>query len=177
MSKILLLYPDLPSETKAAGHKSAFQTIKELHKLDYELALYSFASTNIVESDKNILENLCKDIYIENINVKDKIVNCMKNIFLPPLIASRVSKTFINTLDRIIGTYDVIHIEFSQMLYYVKYIKTKYPEKKIIFYSHDVITQKAYRRAKRFYFLNLFKNHDYLLCLMKKIFYSDSLTK
>lgn len=25
---ILLLYPDVPSQTKAAGHKSAFQTIK-----------------------------------------------------------------------------------------------------------------------------------------------------
>lgn len=160
---ILMLYPDLPSKTKAAGHKSAFRMIEELCLLGHHVHLFSFASTDIIESDRIRLQEICKSIDIVPIAAKEKLINCFLNPLFPALIGSRISREFTHTLNSLLPQCDIVHIEFSQMLYYVRYIKMNYPDKKIFFCSHDIIEQKGYREAVSAYFLNPFKTWDYLL--------------
>jgi glycosyltransferase involved in cell wall biosynthesis len=163
MSKILLLYPDVPSKTKAAGHKSAFRMIEELCLLGHHVYLVTFASTSILESDRIRLDEICKTLYILPISAKEKLINCFVNPLFPALIGSRISREFTQILNSLLPRCDIVHIEFSQMLYYVRYIKMNYPDKKIFFYSHDIIEQKGYREALSSFFLNAFKTWDYLL--------------
>ncbi len=165
---ILLLYPDMPSQTKAAGHKSAFRMIEELYLLEHHIHLVTFASTNIVESDRIRLGKICKSIDILTISTKQKFINCLLNPLFPALIASRISGEFIKILNFLLPQCDIIHIEFSQMLYYVWYIKMKYPDKKVYFYSHDIIAQKLYREVRSTYFLHPLKLWDYLLTLWRE---------
>jgi len=163
MSKILLLYPDLPSQTKAAGHKSAFRMIEELYLLGHHVYLVTFASTDVVESDRIRLREICKTLYILPISAKEKLINCFLNLLFPALIGSRISREFTQILNSLLPQCDIVHIEFSQMLYYVRYIKINYPDKKVFFYSHDIIEQKGYREVQSTYFLHPLKIWDYLL--------------
>lgn len=160
---ILLLYPDVPSQTKAAGHKSAFQTIEELYAMGHTLHLITFDSTRVLERDRLRLEQICKSVTIFPLSSFDKFINCIAYPWLPPLISSRIASKFMTSIKSIIESCDTVHIEFSQMLYYVYKIKCYYPAKELFFYSHDIIAQKAYREAKLSNFLNLFKVVNYLL--------------
>lgn len=163
--RILLLYPDLPSETKAAGHKSAFKTIEELYLLGHELNLISFDSTGALESDLKQLRKFCKSIYVVKIDAKQKIYNCLRHPIYPSLVSSRISSEFLQLVENIVPDVDIIHIEFSQLLYYVKYLKIKYPGKKLFFYSHDVLLQRSHREVKKCLFLNPIKVKDYFTTL------------
>ncbi len=160
---IFMLYPDLPSQTKAAGHKSGFRMIEELYALGHQIHLMAFDSTGIIESDRIRLDAICTTLHIIPITGKGKLINCLMNPLFPALIASRISGEFMKILNFILPQCDIVHIEFSQMLYYVRYIKLNHPEKKIFFYSHDIIEQKGYREARSSYFLHPFKTWDYIL--------------
>lgn len=166
MKKILCLYPDIPSRHKAAGHKSAFQTIEELNKLGHQINLLSFDSTGAINSDLIKLQELCTTLIVCKIDTKQKLRNCLNHPLYPPLIASRISTDFMRLIDKIIHNIDIIHIEFSQMLFYVKYIKDKYPNKKLFFYAHDVLKQRSIREASRAFFLNPVKNLDLLITFL-----------
>lgn len=145
MSKILLLFPDLPSKSKAAGHKSSFKTIEELSCLGHDLYLISFDSTGIINSDKQTLEKLCKVVIIIPISNKLKFKNIVLNFFYPVFLATRICKVFKSHIENYIDDCDFVHIEYSQLLFYAKYIKKRFSEKKVIFYSHDILSQKYHR--------------------------------
>lgn len=162
MSKILMLYPDLPSETKAAGHKTSFKIIEELSKSGHEIRLLAFNSTGILHNDLVKLRKICTKVKIIDIDNKNKLVNCIKNVLVSPLIASRIAKEFIDEIDKDMTSIDYVHIEFSQMLFYVKYIKKRYPQMKILFNSHDIICQRAWREAWKYRLLNPYKDVEWL---------------
>lgn len=166
MSKILALYPDLPSNTKAAGHKSAFQTLEELYSLGHELHLVAFDSTGVIDSDLCRLHIICKSLNIIKIDTTQKFLNCLRHPYYPPLISSRISTHLICLLEKLVENIDIIHIEFSQMLFYVRYLKNRYPDKKLFFYAHDILTQRSFREARKYWFLNPIKTVDYLVTLL-----------
>lgn len=164
---ILCIYPDLPSKEKAAGHKHAYKTIETLAEIGHTIHVLSFNTTGIVQEDYSSLEKICENLIVIKLSPWKKAINCLLRPWLPPLIASRIDKRFSEKLDELINNCDAIHVEFSQMLYYLRYLKIKNLNKNIYFYSHDIISQKTFREAARSYFLNPVKT---LIWISTKIF-------
>ena len=125
MARILMLYPDLPSKTRAAGHKTSFEIVRALSSQGHEIHLVSFDSTGVLENDVNELCTLCKSLKILPISILDKLKNSLLSAcFLRvPFIGSRISKRFKNIVDEKLTEVDYVHIEYSQMMYYIKYQK------------------------------------------------------
>jgi glycosyltransferase involved in cell wall biosynthesis len=161
--RILALYPSLPSMTKAAGDKTAFKFVETLHRLGHRITLLSFAYNGYDENDYRALEPLCEKIVLHDFGKREKLGNILRGWFISPTLAARRSTGFGRLIDVHIGAADLVHIEFTELLPWARYIKERYPGKRVCYVAHDIVFQKKYREAGKHLFLNPWRDLDLLL--------------
>lgn len=162
---ILALYPSLPSMTKAAGDKTSFKFVETLHRLKHRIVLLSFAfNGRHDENDYRALEPLCEKIALHDFGTREKLGNMLKSWFISPTLAARgKSSGMARLIDENIGSADMVHIEFTELLPWARYVKKRYPGKRVCYVAHDVVFQKKYREARQQFFLNPWRDLDFLL--------------
>jgi polysaccharide biosynthesis protein PslH len=161
--RILALYPSLPTMTKAAGDKIAFKFVETLHRLGHRITLLSFAFNGYDENDYRALEPLCEKIVLHDFGKWEKLGNILKGWFISPTLAARRSAGFGRLIDAYIGSSDLVHIEFTELLPWARYVKEGYPSKRVCYVAHDIVFQKKYREAGKHLFLNPWRDLDLLL--------------
>ena len=161
--RILALYPSLPSMTKAAGDKTSFKIVETLHRLGHRITLLSFAYHGYDDGDYRALEPFCEKIVLHDFGKREKLGNILRGWFISPTLAARRSAGFGRLIDAHIGAADLVHIEFTELLPWARYVKEKYPAKRVCYVAHDVVFQKKYREALKHQFLNPWRDLDLLL--------------
>jgi polysaccharide biosynthesis protein PslH len=161
--RILALYPSLPSMTKAAGDKTSFKFVETLHRLGHRITLLSFAFNGYDENDYRALEPLCEKIVLHDFGKREKLGNILRRWFISPTLAARSSAGFGRLIDAHISASDLVHIEFTELLPWARYVKERYPAKRVCYVAHDIVFQKKYREAGRHLFLNPWRDLDLLL--------------
>lgn len=166
--RILALYPSLPSMNKAAGDKTAFKFVETLHRLGHRIVLLSFAYNGCDENDYRALEPLCEKIVLHDFGKGEKLGNILRGWFLSPTLAARRSAGFGRLIDAHIGSADLVHVEFTELLPWVRYVKERYPAKRVCYVAHDIVFQKKGREAAKHFFLNPWRNLDLFLTWMSE---------
>ena len=160
---ILALYPSLPSLTKAAGDKTAFKFVETLHCLGHRITLLSFAFNGYDEADYRALEPLCERIALHDFGRGEKLRNMLAGWFLSPTLAARRSAGFGRLIDAHIDAADLVHVEFTELLPWARYIKARYPGKRVCYVAHDIVFQRKFREARSCFFLNPWRDLDLFL--------------
>jgi glycosyltransferase involved in cell wall biosynthesis len=123
-SRILLISAISPTPQTSGGAVRIYHTITELSKR-YQIDLITFDESNFKTKTKNIFDYIKYDI--------------------PYWFSPWYSQKLINNLKKILKTnkYDLIQVEFSQLLYLAKYLPKNIPN---IFVSQDIASISFYRR-------------------------------
>jgi len=172
---ILALYPSLPSMTKAAGDKTSFKFVETLHRMKHRIVLLTFAFNGRYDTnDYQALEPLCEKIALHDLSAREKLGNMLKSWFISPTLAARGKSSGIARLiDENIANADLVHIEFTELLPWARYVKKRYPGKRVCYVAHDVVFQKKYREARSQFFLNPWRDLDFLLTWLSENRYLD----
>ena len=136
MKKILLISAISPTPQNSGGATRIHHTIKELSKY-YQVDFLTFDNSNFKLQPKKITE---------------KIPYWFSPWYSPKLI-SHISKIIKK------NNYDVVQIEFSQLLYLIKYLPKNI---KKIFVAHDISSVSFYRR--------IFENNPSLFKIIIRFF-------
>ncbi|MDE1223757.1 glycosyltransferase [Vibrio aestuarianus] len=168
MKKILYISSFLPYNTPYAGSKTAFSILKSLSSYN-QIDIIAFYN-NLEESkldefldytktNKNIDQVSCS--YVSNFK---RLINALFMFFLPLILTTRFDFLFLIENFRKFKKYDLIHLEFSQALFF-SYLISKVFNIKMSVSVADVILQSYQRKLEEssgflmnlFYFLEVKK--------------------
>lgn len=145
--RVLFISSFVPSVATAGQNYSRLLLNNLAHrKIDVDLVLFRNNQQNIYESQA---ETIAVQRYF-NDTIFTKVLHCCLCFFLHPFFTARFSlrrMLYINSLIKV-NNYDVIYLDFSQVFIYSLFFPKK-KSIKILYMSHDVITQK-YARSSTF---------------------------
>ncbi|MFA7311709.1 MAG: glycosyltransferase family 4 protein [Shewanella sp.] len=161
MKKILYISSFLPFNTPYAGSKTAFSILKSL-TLGNSLDIITFYNNLEKESLRNFIEYTKSNFNIGSVKC-NKISNfkrLINSIFLFPLplmLILRFDFVFFVKSFRKIKHYDLIHVEFSQCLFFAYFLSRIYKIKLSVSIA-DVILQSYQRKLNNtpYFFMRLF---------------------
>lgn len=149
MKKILILSNFLPyKKTKyiAAGYNMTLEIIDDLYKAGYEVDFISLINPEQYLEKEEYSNNSIKKLIIFEITKLKKIINIVLNIFKPILCSVRFDYRIKSELKKIQNDYDVIILDCTQNIAYIKYLK-KFIGKKILI-EQDIAYQAYERKFK-----------------------------
>ena len=143
--RILFISSFVPSVATAGQNYSRLLLNKlTRQKIDVDLVLFRNSQQNIYESQ---VDSIVVQRYF-NDTIFTKVLHCCLCFFLHPFFTARFSLKrmfYINNLIKS-NNYDVIYLDFSQVFIYSLFFPKK-KNMKILYMSHDVITQKYARSS------------------------------
>lgn len=140
--RILFLSAFVPS-LRTAGQNYSRLLLQELsRKSSIDLILFRNSKSDMFEPVSN---NVCVKRYYTDTKCS-KLLNCLFGLPFFPFFTSRFSLSRILYINRLIKRecYDVVYFDFSQIFIYGLFLSKSF-RGKIVYMSHDVITQKYER--------------------------------
>lgn len=141
--KLLLIEPFTALPQNSGGRTRIFHTIDELKKY-FDLTIWSFVTD---QQDLSLQEN-----WLKKINLPYQYFSTQKKKFLsfistgqPYWFSDWWNKDLAKTLKNKAGNFDVIQVEFSQLLYLIKYLPKKSHK---VFVAHDIASLSFWRRLQ-----------------------------
>ena len=158
MKKIIYISTFLPSKKSnfpSAGSNTTLNNIKNLHENGYKVNFCALVNSKEYESKEYYKNECIENLIIFKIPIWKKLINLIWNFKIPILCSVRYDKRIKNFLKENLQNYDVVIIDFTQNINYLKDIKGI---KKILI-EHDISFQAFERK------MNSEKNY------LKKLFY------
>lgn len=151
MSKVLFVSAHYPSlNAKYAGHKTAFQFLKEYSDSGDQVDVVVIANKDEFPRDDNALDVLLTGVKVvksHRLSVVAKLFNIFRSGRLFPLkVNTRYSYDVLSFIRCNIDSYDVIHFEFTHAAVFLPYLTNSLSSKHIVVSSHDILFQSSIRK-------------------------------
>lgn len=155
MPKLLIITMSFPYPLRAGGKIRVYNLIKQL-SIEYEITVLSLA-TDEERLFASELRKFCKRV--ETVPVAEKggkkvlhRLRCLISMGfgMPAEMAVKFYPAFRQTLDRVLSeeTFDIIQVEFVQMLPYMLSNGLRNYSQQVIWVEHEVLHNRLFRRAE-----------------------------
>ena len=150
MKKVLILSSFLPyKKTRyiAAGYNTTLDIIDELYTQNYIVDFISLVNSEQYLEKNQYNNKAIKNLTIFKITKLKKLLNKLLNIFKPVLCSVRIDSRIKKSLLKNYQQYDFIIIDYTQNIFYIKYLKDF--RGRIVLIEQDVAYQAYERKHKQ----------------------------